>query len=93
MSSSDSTSFSNNDIFGEDNLVSGPAFRDEDEPVGAIEGGKTSATNEATVTGDIPPDMEYACGLRSDYTVVDKLFLRHNFDVLSSVRLHFLGAD
>jgi hypothetical protein len=93
MSSSGNTSFFGNGIFGEDNLVYGLASRDEDEPVGAIEGGKTSASNVATVTGNIPSKMEYACELRSDYTVVDELFLLHNFDVLSSVRLHFPGAD
>jgi hypothetical protein len=49
--------------------------------------------NEVAVIGDIPPDMEYACGLRSVYMVANELFLWHNFDILLSAHLHFPGVD
>jgi hypothetical protein len=85
--------FSGKDLFKEDNPVSSPAFRGEDQLAGVFQEGEASATNEAMVTGDIPPNMEYACGLRSDYMVANKLFLRHNYDIPPFMRLHFPGTN
>jgi hypothetical protein len=61
--------------------------------MGVVQEGEASATNEATVTENIPPNMEYAYELRFEHTVADELYLRHNFDVPPSARLHFLRAD
>lgn len=67
-SSSGNPSFSGNDLFGEDNLASSPAFHGEDQPAEVTQDRKALATNEITITGDIPPDMEYTFGLRSIHT-------------------------
>jgi len=41
------------------------------------------------VTRDIPPNLEYARRLRSIYTAAGEFVLRHNFDILPSMRIHF----
>jgi hypothetical protein len=54
-------------FFGDDDRNIDLALLDVDQPELVIEGGEVSATSEVSLVGDVPLDMEYACGLRSMY--------------------------
>lgn len=64
-----------------------------DQPEPITEGGEASATSKVPLIGDIPADMEYACGLRSMYLPANEAFLHHNYDISASLKLHFLGPN
>jgi hypothetical protein len=86
-------SSSGSSILREGNTAFDPTFFGENQLEATVEGGETSTKNEVPLVGDIPLDMEYARGLCSKYSQVDETFLRHNYDIMASVKLNFPGPD
>lgn len=86
-------SSSGSSILREDNPVPDLSLHGEDQPRDPAEDGQTSATNEVSFVGSVPPGMEYAHKLHSKYSAADETFLWHNYDIPASVRLHFPGPD
>lgn len=77
----------------EDSPAAHPVLGGAVQPAEVRPDEEASATNEASTDEDILPDLEYARGLHSICTASDETFFRHNFDIFSSVHIHFPRVD
>ncbi len=74
--SSSGSSFAS--LFDDDDTNLDLALLGVDQPEPITEGSEVSGTSEVSLVGDVLPNMGYALGLLSLYSLADKTFLRHN---------------